>query len=196
VKVYSRSHLAGRTLLAELSTHLSEERGCVAEVLADIGEIDARGLYRASGYPSMYAFCVGKCHFTHQAALKRIYVARVAREYPILFEALAAGRLHMAAVALLASHFTSENVGTLVEAATHKSKFEIQRLIAERAPRPDVPTRVTALQRRSNSLQRELRAGSHLPRRALVIEKRDSLQRELSLPRGLRSSHLRRNGSP
>lgn len=117
----------------------------MAEALADLGEIEARGLYRAQGYPSMYAFCVGRCHMTEQAALKRISAARAAREFPAVFEALANGRLHLTAVVTLASKLTPENTQELLAAAAHKTTFEIQRLLAERFPRPDLPTVMTPL---------------------------------------------------
>ena len=117
----------------------------MAEALADLGEIEARGLYRAQGYPSMYAFCVGRCHMTEQAALKRISAARTAREFPSIFEALAEGRLHLTAVVTLASKLTAENAAELLQSAAHKTTFEIQRLLAERFPRPDLPTIVTSL---------------------------------------------------
>ena len=51
----------------------------------------------------------------------------------------------MRAVLMLAPHLTSGNVDELLAAATHKSRFEIQQLLAERFPQPDLPERLQAI---------------------------------------------------
>src|SRR5439155_19705872 len=91
---YARSHLANQTLLDSLATHLAQNRGSTADLLADLAEIDARKLYRPAGYDSMYEYCVGALHLSEQAAYKRILTARTARRFPAIFGALADGRLH------------------------------------------------------------------------------------------------------
>ena len=45
----------------------------------------------------------------------------------------------------LAPHLTDENVDELIAAASHRSKAEIELLLAHRSPRPDVPTLVQPL---------------------------------------------------
>src|SRR5437867_8026184 len=82
---YARCHLADQTLLDYLATHLGRERGSTADLLADLGEIDARKLYVPAGYPSMYEYCVGALHLCEQAAYKRIRAARAARRFPAIF---------------------------------------------------------------------------------------------------------------
>ena len=49
------------------------------------------------------------------------------------------------AVLMLARHLTSGNADELLAAATHKSRFEIEQLLAERFPRPDLPERLRAI---------------------------------------------------
>jgi hypothetical protein len=63
----------------------------------------------------------------------------------VLFDAMADGRLHLTAVLMLARRLTSGNVDDLVAAATHKSKAEIEQLIAERFPQPDLPEMLQAI---------------------------------------------------
>ena len=58
---------------------------------------------------------------------------------------LADGRLHLTGIAKLAPHLTRENRDRLLARAIHKSKREIEELVAELAPRPDVPARVRKL---------------------------------------------------
>jgi hypothetical protein len=66
-------------------------------------------------------------------------VARAAREHPSILEMLADGRLHLSGIAMLRPHLTSENAAALLERAVHRTKSQIEELLAELAPRPDVP---------------------------------------------------------
>ncbi len=137
---YSLTHLADHVLLRELATALSHEHASTALVLAHLAEVDARRLYLPAAYPSMYAWCVGALHMSEDAAYKRIAVARAARAHPEILEAIEHGRLHLSGVLLLAPHLTNRNAAELLAAATHKSKSQIEALLAERFPRPDVPS--------------------------------------------------------
>jgi len=58
---------------------------------------------------------------------------------------MAEGRLHLGAVCLLAPHLTAANADELLAAATNKTKSEIEQLLAERFPRPDLMTLVQAI---------------------------------------------------
>jgi hypothetical protein len=95
VKCYQRDHLADPTLLQNVATHLAENRATMAELLADLAEVDARKLYVPAGYPSMSTYCVGELHLSEESAFKRIHAARTARRFPAIFEAVAEGRLHL-----------------------------------------------------------------------------------------------------
>ena len=55
------------------------------------------------------------------------------------------GRLHLTAIGMLAPYLTAENRDTLLEQATHRTKRQVEELIAELTPRPDVPTMVRKL---------------------------------------------------
>src|SRR5438132_1496150 len=87
----------------------------------------------------MYAYCLEALNFSEDSACKRIRAARAARQFPAIFPAVADGRLHLSGVVLLAPHLTAENANELLAAASHKSKTQVERLIAERSPRPDLP---------------------------------------------------------
>jgi 5-methylcytosine-specific restriction endonuclease McrA len=52
---------------------------------------------------------------------------------------LADGRLHLTAIAKLAPHLTLENREDILKRAAHRSKREIEELVAELSPRPDAP---------------------------------------------------------
>jgi len=63
----------------------------------------------------------------------------------VLLEMLRDGRLHLRAIAMLAPLLTAENRDSLLRRAIHKSKREIEELVAELAPRPDVVSRIRKL---------------------------------------------------
>ncbi len=129
-------HLSDSDLLRQLTALVARERVNTAMLLAHLAEVDARRLYAPAGYPSMHAFCVEHLRYSDDAAFRRIRAARAARQFPVLLRALSDGRLHLAGVSLLAPHLTFENVGTLIEAATHKRKTEIEEWLAERFELP------------------------------------------------------------
>jgi len=145
VKIRSRSHLSDQALLGGLAARLAHDCSGTAEILADIAEVDARKLYLPAGFPSMFAFCLSHFHMSEDVAYKRIKAARAARRFPAIFEAVARGRLHLSAVVILAPHLTEHSAEELLTAAVHKTRDEIERLLAERFPRPDVPAWVQAI---------------------------------------------------
>jgi hypothetical protein len=145
VSRYSRTHLPDSALVRTLKSHLATERTSTAELLADLAEVDERRLYAPAGYESMFAWCEGELHLSEDAAYKRLRAARTARDYPAILEMIADGRLHLAAVLLVAPHLTGENAPDLLAAATHRSKRAIEQLLAERFPQPDLVSAVEPL---------------------------------------------------
>ncbi len=142
---YALSHLSDQALLRELRTLVAQDRATTALLVAHLGEVDARRLYAEAGYPSMFAYCVERLGFSEESAYKRIRVARVAREFPAIHGMLADGRLHLSAVVVLASCLTPGNVDDLLAAATHRSRAAVEQLLAERFPRPDLPSVIQPL---------------------------------------------------
>ena len=142
---YSLTHLADRTLLQELAVSVSQDRTTTSRMLAQIAEVDLRRLYVPAGYDSMYLYCVRKLHMSEDVAYKRICAARAARRFPAIFTALADGRLHLSAVVMLAPHLSPQTAEELLAAATHQTKAELELLLAQRFPSPDVPTSVQAI---------------------------------------------------
>src|SRR5262245_54363224 len=99
---YDLVHVTDSALLRDLTALVAQDRSTTTNLLAHIAEVDARRLYAPAGYPSMHAYCVEELRLSEDAAGKRIQAARAARRFPALFSALADGRLHLAAVCLLA----------------------------------------------------------------------------------------------
>src|SRR5262249_23118237 len=119
---YATSHLSHSALRHDLKTLVARDCSTTAVLLSRMGEFDERQLFLSDGYPSMYAYCLHELHFCEGTASRRIYAARAARRFPVIFDAVADGRLHLSGVVMLAKYLTSGNVDVLVEAATHKTK--------------------------------------------------------------------------
>ena len=142
MRVFTLDHLPDATLLADLATLVATDRQTTAALLAHLGEVDERKLYLPAACASMHAYCVGVLHLAEEVAYKRIRAARIAREFPVIFDAIADGRLHVTGVLMLAPHLSSENVDAVLAAASHRSKAELEELVARLAPRPDLPARM------------------------------------------------------
>ena len=145
MSTYSLAHLSDRELLRDLAALVARERSTTAALLAHIAEVDARRLYLPAAYPSMYAYCVHELRLSEDAAYKRIRAARMARQFPVIFGAVADGRLHLGALGLLAPYLTPENADDLLAAAEPKPKSEIEELLAKRFPRSEAMGLVQAL---------------------------------------------------
>ena len=141
-------------LLHSLSELMRDSRRVESEVVAHIAEVDGRRLYAREASPSMFAYCTEVLHLSGAEAYLRIAAARASREHPMLLTMLGDGRLHLSGIARLATHLTRENAEGLLKRAVHKSKRQIEELIAELVPRPDVPAvmrKLPARQGRSKS---------------------------------------------
>ena len=117
-----------------------------AELLAHLAEVEARRLYLEEGCSSMFMYCQRVLHFAEGVAYKRIQAARAARRHPQLLAALRAGDLHLSAISLLAPRLTESNCGELIRAARHLGTDEIKRMLADREPKPDVPSSVRRIE--------------------------------------------------
>jgi len=138
-------------LLRRLAQLMRESRRVEADVVAHISEVDERRLYAREASPSMFAYCTQVLHFSEAEAYLRIAAARASREHPMLLSMLADGRLHLTGIAKLVPHLTRENRDLLLKRATHRSKREIEELVAELSPRPDAPALMRKLPERKRT---------------------------------------------
>ena len=145
--------LSDEELLRRLSELLKQSRRVEADLIAHIGEVDQRRLYAREAAPSMFAYCTDVLHLSEHEAFLRISVARASREHPMLLTMLRDGRLHLSGISKLAPHLTLANREALLKRASHKSKRQIEELIAGLAPRPEAPAVMRKLpQRRGRTL--------------------------------------------
>ncbi|MDQ3171841.1 MAG: HNH endonuclease [Acidobacteriota bacterium] len=121
------------------------ERTATAKLIVLLAEFDRRRLYLAEGYSSLFVFCTNALHLSESSAYDRIQAARAARKWPAILEHLRAGVITLGALGTLAPHLTDANCKGLLEEARHKSKRDVERIVARIRPRPDVPSVIRKL---------------------------------------------------
>ena len=86
----------------------------------------------------MIHYCMDVLHLSEGEAYRRIAAARLSRKYPVILTMLEDGRLHLCGIGVLSKHLSDANYEDVLARATHKSKRELEKLVAELAPKPDV----------------------------------------------------------
>jgi hypothetical protein len=148
MKSYSLTHLSDATLLGNLHALVARDRRTTAELLAHIGEVESRRLHLAAGYASMFSYCVHVLHMSEDVAYKRIRAARLARRFPAILAAVAEARHHLTGIVLLSPYLNETNAHELLAAGAHKTKRQIEQLLANRFPRPDLTTSIRIIRPR------------------------------------------------
>jgi len=141
----SLAALSNHELLAQTARLVSAERHAAVELIALLAEVDSRELYLGEGFPSLFAYCTQALHLSESAAYDRITAARASREFPIVLERLVSGAITLTTVRLLKPHLTAGNCERCLDAASHKTKREVELLVATLAPQPDVAPSVRRL---------------------------------------------------
>jgi hypothetical protein len=140
------SALSDQDLLARLVTLAGKEREASVELVAHLAALDSRpALFAAQGYSSLFSYCTQALRLSEDAACNRIEAARTCRRFPLILELLASSFLSLTSVRLLGKHLTAKNHQSVLAKARYRSRREIEVLIAELAPRPDLPSTVRKL---------------------------------------------------
>jgi hypothetical protein len=153
------TRLSDDELLNEVMRLAGDERSATARLIAALVEIDARRLYLGQGCSSLFVYCTRVLYLSEHAAYGRIEAARVARRFPVVLEMLERGDVTLTAVSLLAPHLTPANHLELLARARHRSKRDVEEMVAELRPRPDVPAGVRKLPDRLQTTALALDAG-------------------------------------
>jgi hypothetical protein len=159
--LFVHDRLPDDELVAEVKRLAGCERHATARLIAALAALDARRLYLGQGGSSMFTYCTQVLHLAEHAAYNRIEAARAARRFPVILTLLEDGCVHLSTVRLLAPHLTRENHADVLGEASHKSKREVEQIVARLQPQPDVvasvrklpPTRTTPEPVRSRAPQ-------------------------------------------
>jgi 5-methylcytosine-specific restriction endonuclease McrA len=140
------SSLSDHDLLARVGVLAGKEREASVELVAHLAVLDARpALYAAEGHGSLFTYCTEVLRLSEDATCNRIQAARACRDFPEILDLLASGAMSLTSVRMLRPHLTPENHEAVLAKASGRSRREIEALVAELAPRPDVPSSVRKL---------------------------------------------------
>src|SRR5438093_7801904 len=138
--------LSDRDLLARLHALAGRERQASVELVAHLAVLDARpAVYAGLGYGSLFSYCTQSLRLSEDAACNRIEAARACRRFPVILDLLASGEMTLTSLRLLGRHLTPENHQAVLAKAKGGSRQQIEALVAELAPQPDVPGSVRKL---------------------------------------------------
>ncbi|HEY6557715.1 MAG TPA: HNH endonuclease signature motif containing protein [Polyangiaceae bacterium] len=134
--------IADDELLANVRKLVARANTALADLLAHLAEVEARGIHRQRACASLYTYCVYELRMSEDEAYRRAKAARLVRQYPELFERIATGELHLTGLLLLGPHLDCERRREILDCARFRSKREIQELVARLDPKPEVPALV------------------------------------------------------
>jgi hypothetical protein len=132
-------------LVAAVKAAAVSERRATAQTIALLAEFDDRRLYLRQGCSSLFVYCTRVLHLSEHAAYGRIEAARLARRFPSVLDRLAAGELTLTAACLLRAVLTADNHAALLDAARHKSRRQVEEIVASVRPQPPAATIIRKL---------------------------------------------------
>lgn len=134
-----------REVCMAYGAQLSTERGALARSLACLAVMIERRVHVELGFPTMRDYLMSEFHQSASAVYKRMRAAAAGRKFPLVLAAIERGELHLSAVVEIEPCLTPANVESLVRECTHRSREDVQVIVARHFPRPDVPTSVRAI---------------------------------------------------
>jgi len=143
------STIANDVLLEQLHVLVGSHRRVTADLVAHLGEVDARRLHVNKGFSSLFSYCVERLSFSEDEACRRIEAARLVRKFPEIYSHLESGSVSLTVLSLLKHHLTAENHRELLAGVSGLSVGQAKEWLAARFPLPDVPSSIRKLPERS-----------------------------------------------
>src|SRR5882762_4876901 len=142
---HSLAHLSDDELLANTRRLVGKSNQLFAALLVHLAEVETRGIHRTRRCASLYTYCVYELRFSEDAAARRSSAARLVKQFPSLFDAIANGELHLTGLLMLGPHLTPENHVGVLGRAKFRTKKELAKLVRDLNPLPQVPDRMEPL---------------------------------------------------
>ncbi len=152
-RIYCLRSVSDADVLSGTAALAATSRCVEVDLIIHLAEVDRRKLYAEQACSSLFTYCTERLRFSEAAAYLRIRAARASLLYPLILDMLGDAQLHLSGIALLVPHLTSDNHASVLARAAGKSKREIESLVAELAPKPDVPTSLRKLPKRRRAKQ-------------------------------------------
>src|SRR5688572_32075862 len=111
-------------LLTSLKRLTGTSNELTAQLLAHLAEVEARGIHRNMACATLCSYCVYELRMSEDEAQRRCRAARLCRQFPVLFEMLADGSIHLTGILMLGPHLTEENHREVLARARYRRKGE------------------------------------------------------------------------
>jgi len=119
---YALENVSDADLLTATRGLVGRSNQLLAALLAHLAEVEARGVHRERACASLYTYCIYELRFSEDEAFRRVSAARLARRFPAVLNAVAAGELHLTGLLLLGPHLTEQNLIEVLARAKHRPR--------------------------------------------------------------------------
>lgn len=135
----SARSLSNEGLLDRLTALAGNERHASVELIAHLAALQERpSLYEGLGFGSLFDYCTAVLRLSEDATCTRTAVAGACRRFPVILDLLTTGATNLTNLRRLAGKLTSENHEAILARAVHKTREEIEILVRELDPLPDL----------------------------------------------------------
>jgi 5-methylcytosine-specific restriction endonuclease McrA len=138
----SLAGLSDDELLKNTRRLVGKSNQLLAALLVHLADVEVRGAHRTRRCASLYTYCIYELRFSEDAAARRSAAARLVKQFPLLFSAIAEGELHLTGLLMIGPHLTPANHVDVLVRAKFRTKKELGRLVRELCPLPQVPDRL------------------------------------------------------
>ena len=139
----SAMSLSNQDLLDRLVVLAGNERHASVELIAHLAALQDRpSLYEGLGFGSLFDYCTGVLRLSEDATCTRTAVAGACRRFPVILDLLATGATNLTNIRRLAGKLTPENHEAILARAVHRTREEIEVLLRELDPLPDLRSSV------------------------------------------------------
>ena len=135
--------ISNKALLSGIRRLSKIERETVLSILVHLVEIDRRRLYVPLGFNSLYVFCQDHLGYSESTAARRVILARIIRDYPQCYRALASGRVSMSNLDKISKVINEQNADALLAQIEGKSARDVNLLVSSRRPRSAIRESIT-----------------------------------------------------
>lgn len=143
-------------MILKAQTIAKEFRQKETELIAILQELDTSKAYRATGYNSLFQFCVESLELTEHQAYQYITVARKCTEVPELMLALEDRRITVSKARKLSSVIAPSNQKAWIDLATTHSQKDLEKAVRSQCPLPPVADHLQILSKSQVKLQATL----------------------------------------
>src|SRR5687768_14681713 len=139
----SARSLSNQDLLDRLPMLAGNERHSSVELVAHLAALQERpSLYEGLGFGSLFDYCTAVLRLSEDATCTRTAVAGACRRFPVILDLLATGATNLTNMRRLAGKLTPENHEAVLAKAVYKTRDEIEVLLRELDPLPDLRSSV------------------------------------------------------